>query len=278
MIQILEKLETELKLRGYSKTTLKAYITNNQAFLSFIKKTPDQVKSEDLKKYFAFLISEKNLKPASVSLAISSIKFFYEIVLKKKIFSDIKPPKIEKKLPTVLTKDEIKSMLNAVKNPKHSLLIELLYSSGLRVSECASLKVNDLDLKEKLGRVISGKGKKDRNIILSERVIQSLKAYLENRKQKSEYIFPGYRDHISVRMAQKIVNNAAKTAGLNRRVFCHALRSSFATHLLEAGTDIRYIQVLLGHSSISTTEKYTLVSTEKLKKIKSPLDDLEKSL
>ena len=138
------------------------------------------------------------------------------------------------------------------------------------------MKVDDLDFSEKMGRVIGGKGRKDRNIILSKTLVKDLEKYLKKRKHDSPYVFPGEggRGGLSVRMAQKVVSKAAKEAGIKRRVFCHALRSSFATHLLEDGTDIRIIQTLLGHASISTTERYTRVSTEQLKKVKSPFDDL----
>lgn len=275
MLRIIDKLITELKIRGFTQATIKSYTTHNKRFLEFIKKNPEDISEDDVKSYMAYLVSERNLKPASINLTLSSLRFLYENILRKKIFTEIKPPKIEKKLPTVLTKHEIKKLIDSTKNPKHKLLIEFLYSSGLRVSECVNLKINDLDLNEKMGRVISGKGKKDRNIILSNKLIDSLNKYLKKRKIKSEYIFQSFNgDHISVRMAQKIVNKAAKKAEIKRRVFCHALRSSFATHLLEAGVDIRYIQTLLGHSSISTTERYTHVSTKELKKIKSPLDNL----
>jgi integrase/recombinase XerD len=270
----LKELEIELKLRNLSPNTIKFYLTYNKKFLDYIKKEPEQITQQDIKEYLSFLFS-KNLKASSINLILSSLKFFYAEILKKKIFTDIKPPKIEKKLPTVLTKEEVKRLIEATKNKKHRLLIEFLYSSGLRASEAVSFKVPDLDLNEKMGIVKLGKGKKDRNIILSESFIKHLKEYLEN-KQESEYLFPSKNkeNHLTVRMAQRIVNDSAKRAEIKKRVFCHALRSSFATHLLESGTDIRYIQTLLGHSSIATTERYTKVSTEQLKKIKSPLDSL----
>ena len=270
----LQLLETELKIRGYTPATLRAYTIHNRHFLDFIKKEPEQMTEQDIKLYLAHLMAERKSKPASVNLVLSALRFYYETMLKKKIFADIKPPKIEKKLPTVLTKEEVRQLLAAPKNSKHRLLVECLYASGMRVSECVKLKINDLDFSEKMGRVIAGKGKKDRNIILSETLVTNMQNYLNNRKKESEYVFSGRTGHLSVRMAQRIVTNAAKKAGIKRRVFAHALRSSFATHLLEAGTDIRYIQVLLGHASISTTEKYLNVSTEKLKQIKSPLDAL----
>ena len=271
---MLEKLETELKLRGFSDKTVKAYIFHNQAFLAFIKKDQDKITQDDIKTYLAYLMSEKQLKSTSINLTISALRFFYEEILKMKIFTDIKPPKIEKKIPNALTKEEVKRLINSINNQKHKLLVELLYASGLRVSEAVSIKLDDLNLDEGIGTIRSGKGKKDRHIIISQSLIPKIKNYLETRKKQSEYLFPGWNGHISSRMAQKLVSDAAKQAGIKKRVYCHILRSSFATHLLENGVDIRKIQVLLGHSSISTTERYTKISTKQLKEIKSPLDDL----
>jgi len=268
----LKELETELKLRNLSTNTIKFYVLHNKNFLNYTNKDPSEIVQQDVKNYMAYLISDKNLKASSVNLTLSSLKFFFKEIMKKDIFEDIKSPKIDKKLPTVLSKDEIKRLLNATENKKHKLLMEFLYSSGLRASEAVSFKVDDLDLDEKMGIVKLGKGKKDRNIILSESFINHLREYLDGHN--SEFLFPSKNQekHLTVRMAQRIVNDSAKKAEIKKRVFCHALRSSFATHLLEAGTDIRYIQTLLGHSSIATTERYTRVSTEQLKKIKSPLD------
>ncbi len=270
---MLKKLETELKIRGFSDKTLGAYISNNQRFLEFCGKSEKDVDGQDIKNYMAHLM-DKGLKPSSVSLAMSALKFLYDEMLGKGLFVKIKMPKLEKKLPTVLSKDEIGKMLSVVKNAKHRLLIAFLYSSGLRVSECVKIKIDDLDFNEKMGIVRSGKGKKDRNIILSEYLIKDLKMYLEGRKDENSYVFSIKDRHISVRQAQRIVNWAAKAAGIKKRVFCHALRSSFATHLLEAGTDIRIIQELLGHSNLATTERYTKVSREQLKKVRSPFDDM----
>lgn len=271
MIKFLKKLETELKIRGFTSLTIKAYLRHNYSFLTFIKKTPEKVTEDDLKLYLAHLI-EGEKKPATLSLILSALKFFYKEVLEKDIFSKIKTPKLEKKLPVVLTKEEVKKLLNIPKKLKHRVILELMYSSGLRVSEVTKIKVNDLDLENKMGRVISGKGKKDRNIILSEILIKHIITYLK-KEQHKEYIFPGNDEgHISTRAVQKLISKSAKKADIKKRVFCHALRSSFATHLLEAGTDIRVIQVLLGHSNLATTERYTKVSLDQLKKVKSPFD------
>src|SRR3989344_5170519 len=271
---MLQKLENELKLRGFSKRTVDTYLFHNKQFLEFIKKEPGEISQDDVKAYMANLMSDKNQKPSSVSLALSSLKFMYRKLLKKNIFDDIDTPKLEKKIPTVLTRDEVKRLLENVENKKHKLLIELMYSSGLRVSECVSIKIDDLDLEDKTGTIRAGKGKKDRNIILSNVLIEHLRGYLTGRDNNNPYIFNVKERHIGVRQAQKIINDAAKKAAIKKRVFCHALRSSFATHLLEEGTDIRVIQELLGHSDLSTTQIYTKVSTQQLKKVKSPLDNM----
>ena len=273
VIFLLKKLETELKIRGFSSKTIKAYTKKNQRFLEFIGKDATFVGEDDIKAYMAHLM-DKGQKPASVSLAMSALRFLYDEMMGKGLFAKIKLPKPEKKLPTVLSKEEIRNMLDCTKNAKHKLLIAFLYSSGLRVSEAVSMKIDNLDLNERMGIVRAGKGKKDRNIILSESLVNDLRKYLDGRKDENPYVFSIKDRHIKVRQAQRVVSEAAKRANIKKRVFCHALRSSFATHLLEAGTDIRVIQELLGHSDLSTTQRYTKVSREQLKKVKSPGDDL----
>ena len=272
---MLDKLETELKIRGFSNRTVENYLFHNKKFLDFTKKEPRNVNEDDAKQYIAYLMSERKLRPSSVNLALSSVKFFYNEIVKNPAFNAVKAPKLEKKLPTVLTKEEIKKLLNAIDNPKHKLLVEFMYSSGLRVSECVSLKTDDLDFSEKMGKIKHGKGMKERYIILSDNLINHLGEYLKTKKDNnSPYIFSVNGRPITTRQAQKVVKEAAKRASIKKRVFCHALRSSFATHLLEAGTDIRIIQELLGHANLSTTQIYTKVSTQQLKKVKSPLDTL----
>jgi integrase/recombinase XerD len=273
---MLDKLETELKIRGFSQKTISAYLFHNQKFLDFIKKKPEEVNQDDIKKYIAYLMADKSYRPSSVNLALCCLRFFYEKVLEQDIFKKIESPKPEKKIPIVLTKEEIRQMIQSTENKKHRLLIEFLYSSGLRVSEAVNMKIDELDLDEKIGAVRAGKGMKDRLIILSNNLIEHLKKYVAKRKDTNPYVFPAKSENkpITIRQAQKIVKKAAFRAGIKKRVFCHALRSSFATHLLESGTDIRIIQELLGHSNLQTTQRYTKVSTEQLKKVRSPLDYL----
>ena len=304
--EAMERFETELKLRGFSDATIRTYKMQVAQFLEFVKQNKGKLSSQksllapgsgaislvnigkkDLKAFIAHLISDKKKAPSSINLALSALRFFFIEVNKQNIFDGVKSMKTPKKIPTVLSKDEIRRLLDAVKNPKHKLLFMLLYGSGLRVGEAVNLKVDDLDLMDKTGTVRAGKGKKDRNIILSDAMIVVLNEFLLKRAEKgveSEYIFHGATSdnegkgqregHITTRQAQRLVKQYAKKAGIKKRIFCHALRSSFATHLLETGTDIRVIQELLGHSNLATTERYTKVSKEQIRKVRSPFDNL----
>jgi len=270
----LDNLETELKLRGFSQKTVSAYLYHNTKFLEYVQKKPEAIIQDDIKKYLAYVMTDLKYKPASTGLALAALRFHYEEILEKEIFRKIKAPKPENKQPTVLSKYEISKMIEVTSNLKHKLLLEFLYSTGVRVSEGIQIKINDLDWHEKIGMVKGGKGKKDRNIILSNRLIENVKKYLISREDQNPYLFNIRDTHITIRQAQRIVKDAAMKAKIRKRVFCHALRSSFATHLLEAGTDIRIIQELLGHSNLATTQKYTKVSTEQIKKVENPLDNL----
>ncbi len=258
----LQQLETELKLRGFSDKTVKSYLFYNNKFLLFTNKAPDAVTEDDVKGYLAHLIADRKKNSATVALVRAALKFYYDGLLKKGIVT-LKTPKIQKKLPTVLSREEVKKLIDGTPNAKSRLMLMLMYSSGLRVSECCNLKVGEIEPQQKIGWVRDGKGSKDRMFILSEGFMEALKTYLEGRN--GEYLFAN---------VQKIVALAAKRAGIGKGVSPHTLRHSFATHLLESGENIRKIQELLGHSNLQTTQIYTKVSTEELRKVKSPLDSL----
>ncbi len=289
MIRFFQELETELKLRGFSAQTIKAYIYHNQKFIDFLnsnkvksefqasldepsKRSPKNATNKDLKAYLAHLLSDKGLKPSSVNLAISALKYYYLEVLNRDIFGKIKCQKIEKKLPVVLTKKEISRMIDITKNKKHRLLIELLYSTGVRVSEAVKMRVNDLHFDEKTAFVKYGKGKKERFVQLSNKLIKHLRSYIKRGKNKSVYLFNYRGKPLSTRQAQRVVKKAALKAEITKKVFCHALRSTYATHLLDSGVDIRVIQEFLGHSNLDTTQRYTKVSKKKFLEVKNPLD------
>ena len=271
---MLEKLSSELKLRGFSSRTLQAYTFHNQKFLQYVNnKSPESITEDDVKGYLGYLLGDRHASPSTVSLVKASLKFFYDGMLKKGVVN-FKTPKSDKKLPVVLSRAEVRKLIEAAGTKKSRLIIELLYSSGLRLSECINLRADDLELSEKIGWVRKGKGNKDRLFILSEVVAENLKEHLK-KKQGNEYVFSTKSGRMSPRNLQKIITTTSRRAGIKKPVSPHTLRHSFATHLLESGTDIRKIQELLGHSNLQTTQIYTKVSTEELKKIISPLDRLE---
>ena len=268
-----EDLSMELKLRNYSDKTLTAYLTHNKKFLEYVKKRPEDATQDDVKSYLAHLIYNRKVSPKSVALVKAALKFYYDEFLNKGIVK-IKTPKADKHLPVVLSREEVKRLIGSAKSPKSRLIIMLLYASGLRLSECLKMGQKDLELDQKMGWVRAGKGNKDRMIILSDSLISTLKGYVAD-KPASGYLFSNKAGaSLTPRNVQKIVGRAALRAGINKKVSPHTLRHSFATHLLESGTDIRKIQELLGHANLQTTQIYTKVSTEELKKVKSPLDEL----
>ncbi|VVB91207.1 Tyrosine recombinase XerA [uncultured archaeon] len=268
----LKKFETEMKLRGFSKQTSKMYLFYNTKFLEYIKKSPEGVDDDDIKEYLAHKMSDHSLSNASIALIKASLKFFYTEMLGKNL-ELIKTPKASKKLPIVLTRQEIRDLLDNTENSKHRLLIELLYSTGLRLSECVNLKYSDLDLNDGIGWVRMGKGAKDRIFIISGMFKRDLLEYKEKSGSDGKgYIFLTNGKKMSPRGIQHAIKKAAKRAGIEKDVHVHTLRHSFATHLLEDGVDIRKIQTLLGHANLQTTQIYTQVSSEEIKKIKSPLD------
>jgi site-specific recombinase XerD len=214
----------------------------------------------------------KNLSSSAIRQTIASLRFYYSTILDRKFFNYIKNPRIKQRIPMVLSKNEIKRMIEVTKNPKHKLLIQLMYGCGLRVSEVINLKPEDIDIERRVLTVRSGKGGRDRQLPIPNSLIPVLK---DSISVKGKYIFEGRNNQINPKTAQKIVKIASKKARILKNVSCHTLRHSFATHLLESGTGIRYIQELLGHKKLQTTQIYTKVSTSQISRIKSPLDELK---
>lgn len=268
----LKKLEIELKISKNSKHTLKNYLRLNSQLLDYLKKDPEQINEDDLKLYIAENLAERS--SMSIIMFLSAVKYAFTGVVKFDPTSHIKRPKREKRLPVVLTKDEIFRLLEALNNKKSRMMISLVYATGMRVSEITGLRIDDLDFDDKIGHVRQGKGKKDRIFNIPIFLIAKLRKYAEDQKEHgNEFLFSGRGGkQMSDRNVQKIVKNAGEKAGIKKEVHTHTLRHSFATHLLENEVDIRKIQELLGHSDLSTTQIYTHVSPEELKKIKSPLD------
>ena len=268
-----KKLEDELRSRKYSLHTMDSYLFYNRLLCKTLQKAPEEISSNDITRFLAFIEKNKDYSASSLNLAISGIKFFYKKVMKNDLVNEHHRPRHDKRLPSVLSKQELNAIFGAEKNPKHLLLLMLAYSSGLRVSEVVALKKEHIDFGRGVIHVKLGKGRKDRLTILSEKVSRLLTDYcfLYNIKV---WLFPGFpsSNHLSIRSAQKICDNAVHRCNLDKPISIHSLRHTFATHLLENGTDLRYIQTLLGHASIRTTTRYTHIAKGTILNIKSPLD------
>lgn len=263
------KLHTELKLRGFSPLTVRNYSFFVEKFMQKTNKDVENLNQEDVRTYLASMFEDKSRN--TIMLAAAALKFFFTEILKKEV-GDIKMPKKEKRLPEVLTKEEVSKLLNSAETRKSRLILSLLYSSGLRVSELVNLKPQDINFGENIGWVRAGKGNKDRMFTLSQNLVGELKEYLK-KKDNSKYLF-SQNEPLTTRNIQKIVKNLRQKSGIQKKITPHTMRHSYATHLLEAGTDIRMIQKLLGHTNLNTTEIYTHVSGEELRKIVNPLDSL----
>jgi site-specific recombinase XerD len=242
----------------------------NEELLRFCEKDPREVTTEDIKNYLDFLAQK--CSASTVSVAYNAIHFYYGEIWKRSFFLHISQPKKNKYLPVVLSKEEIHKMIEVTTNPKHNCIISLLYGTGVRVSELTHIKMCDIDLDRKLLYVFQGKGKKDRIVMLPEKLLLILQKQTE-LKRKDDFLFTNGRGgRLTEATIQKIVMHSAQKAGIRKNVSPHTLRHSFATHLLENGTDIRYIQELLGHAKLQTTQIYTHVARNNLASLKSPLD------
>ena len=263
----MKKLEDELKLRNYSRKTLKAYLEEINKFLKYSEE--EGLNEKTAKKYILDKLEKQN--PSSVAHSVFILKFFFENVLKQKL--NIPNPKRNKTIPEILTIEEIRKLLGNTSNIKHKLIIKILYGAGLRVSEIVNLKKEDLNFEESLIHIKLAKGKKDRFVKIPKSILSELQIFAE--LEEGKYLFESNRGgKLTTGTVQAILKNAARKAGIKKRVYPHLLRHSFATHLLEQGTDLRIIQKLLGHSDIKTTQIYTQISQASIKNIKSPLDNI----
>ena len=263
------ELARELKIRNYSYRTVRAYVGAIKQFESFANGRflyPD----ENLIKDFLLFKKEQNLSPKTLHIFLSAIKFFCGEVLKRSLKIDIKFAKRQAKLPAVLEREEIMDIIRTLNNLKHRLIVALAYASGLRVGEVTNLKVGDLNFSQSTILIRQGKGNRDRLTVFPEKLHADLEDFIRTKKP-NDYIFTNINNKkLSTRTLQKIFKNSARKAKVNPSATFHSLRHSFATHLLENGVNIRYVQELLGHSNIRTTQIYTKVRNSALKKVQSP--------
>lgn len=255
----LDDFKKLLSIKRYSYSTIKSYSNALKNFLdAFPGSEPSQINVTQIENFINSMVVDKNISQAYQKVLVAAIKMFYNEMLRKNYnLNYLFPDRTEKKLPVILDVSEIKAMLDSIQNLKHKAILSLIYSAGLRISEAIEMKVSDIDSKRMLIRVRQAKGKKDRYVMLSEKLLFLLREYYKEYKPK-EYLFEGQKgSKYSSRSIQSIFRQALKKANVQKKASVHTLRHSFATHLLEAGTDIRIIQQLLGHSSIKTTQIYT---------------------
>lgn len=274
---VINRYRQKLEIENYSPQTIKSYLSALHLFLDFIiKRKVTEITDEDITAYLHFCKTEKNYAYSSMKLAVASIQFLYKKVLEqpvpKALEINIRKPQT---LPTVLSKSEISRILAATTNLKHKTLLLLIYSAGLRLGEVLNLTPEDINAESMRIHIRSGKGKKDRYVMLSKNTLKLLRQYYLKYHPK-ELIFEGVKGgKYNARSVQNVLKTALQKANIKKQATVHTLRHSFATHLLDAGNDIRYIQTLLGHKRLETTQIYTHVSSHSIHSIKSPADSID---
>lgn len=278
MGQLRERMMHDLELAGYVPMTRLIYVNAIRDFAKHFRRSPAELDSDDIRTWIAWLTREVGLSPQRVRQHMAALKFFYTKTLwKPENVSFLSWPSDRQKLPTVLSAQEVQRLLGALDLPKYRVFFATLYATGLRLREACRLETRDIDASRGVIHVREGKGQKERFVMLSPRLLAILRAYWAQERPPAPWLFASTRSghHLNPQMARIALKLAAAKAGIEKKVTPHLLRHSFATHLLEGGTDLRVIQVLLGHGSIKTTTRYARVSTEVIAKTKSPLDKLK---
>jgi len=276
MTELRQKMIRAMELKNLSKNTQRAYLAAVTGLARHYRQSPDEATQEMVDDYMLYLKNDKGLAPNSCGSALNGLRFFYKHVVEKDFSFSYSIPKRSRRLPTVLTMEDIWKIICAPDNLKHRMILMTTYAAGLRASEVAVLKPEHIDSKRMLIKIVDGKGHKDRYTMLSARLLNELRTYYKTYRPKN-YLFPSqYKKKENRPLCYETIRStyedARKKAGVKQGVGVHTLRHSFATHLLEAGFDIRKIQVLMGHSLLSTTMIYLHVSSTTLSKIPSPLD------
>lgn len=285
MTHLRQRMQEDLRLRNFSERTVRHYTHTVAEFATYFHTSPDQLGPEHIRMFLLHLLNERKLAWGTIQGARSALKFLYTRTLKQTWFDqEVIKPKVRRKLPTVWSREEVCALLDAEMNLKHRALLALYYSAGLRCQEALDLKVTDIDSQRMVLRIEQGKGSKDRYAMLSPVLLELLRCWWRHahglgKMLPNGWLFPGQNpiDSLSTRQLNRAIHEAAEAAHIGKRVSMHTLRHSFATHLLESKTDIRVIQVLLGHKKLETTALYAQVATEILREVVSPLDTLQPS-
>jgi site-specific recombinase XerD len=271
----------ELQRRNYSKTTVEGYLRVVETFAKHYHRSPDQLGADEIRTFQAYLLTERKLSARTVAMQTAALRFFFCRTLKRNYpVEEVPYPKVPRRLPNILTTEEVGRLIDAARNLFHRALIMTAYSTGLRRAEVCQLKVEDIDSQRMVIHVRQGKGKRDRDVPLSPKLLETLREYWRWMKPKT-YLFPGTvkglraDKPISTKMVWLACQEAAKRAGIDKPVWPHLLRHSFATHLLEGGADLPTVQCLMGHSSLKHTSVYLHVSERHIRAAGSPLDKLD---
>jgi integrase/recombinase XerD len=276
MTHLRQRMQEDLRLRNFSERTIRRYIEIVAEFARYFHKSPDQLGPEHVRTFLLYLLNERKLAWGTIQGARSALKFLYLRTLKQTWFDqEIIKPKVRRKLPTVWSREEVCALLDAPMNIKHRALLTLYYSAGLRCQEALDLKVTDIDSKRMIINIREGKGKFPRQVMLSPRLLELLRLYWRWRKP-TDWLFPGEEpgQPLKANTVRVTCQKLRKQLGISKPLSPHVLRHSFATHLLDGGTDLRSIQLLLGHRDLETTSRYLRVSEARLHATASPLDDL----
>jgi integrase/recombinase XerD len=273
----------ELQRRNYSKTTVEGYLRVVETFAKHYHRSPDQLGADEIRTFQAYLLTERKLSARTVAMQTAALRFFFCRTLKRNYpVEEVPYPKVPRRLPNILTTEEVGRLIDAARNLFHRALIMTAYSTGLRRAEVCQLKVEDIDSQRMVIHVRQGKGKRDRDVPLSPKLLETLREYWRWMRPKT-YLFPGTvkglraDKPISTKMVWLACQEAAKRAGIDKPVWPHLLRHSFATHLLEGGADLPTVQCLMGHSSLKHTSVYLHVSERHIRAAGSPLDKLDVS-
>jgi site-specific recombinase XerD len=278
MGKLRDQMLMDLQLSGAKPRTQETYLREVENLAKYFNRSPAELGEAELKKYMLYMINERHVSEGTFRFYVAGLKFFYRTTLKREWpVEKIRHPRSKRKLPVVLDLTEVESLFSVTRNLKHKAMLMITYSSGLRVSETARLKLIDIDSKRMTVRVSSGKGGKDRYSILSETALEHLRRYWK-KYHPTEWLFAGSegKSHISLSTIQQVFKQAKKRAGITKPASVHTLRHSFATHLIEAGTSLHHVQLLLGHRSPTTTTVYLHVSRLNLSQVASPLDKTAK--
>ncbi len=270
-----KRMLEDMQVRNLSSNTQSSYVQQISLFARYFGKSPEVLGPENIRAYQVYLTNEKKLSPGSILIAVAALRFLYKVTLKKEwTFEDVIPtPKKPQKLPIILSPEEVLNFLGSVRTVMHRVILTTCYAAGLRISECISLKPTDIDSQRMVIRVDQGKGQKDRYVMLSPKLLETLRDWWRVARPK-HWLFPSDIPdrHISKSAVQQACQKACQLCRIPKPITPHSLRHAFAVHLLESGTDVRTIQLLLGHRSLATTARYLRIATSKVCSTTSPLD------